>query len=343
MVRTTETIVLVLALFMFAMNLMMSFNRCPSSLEETHQQPQPQPQQGTAHKCPSIRDTTPLLERMRQEWSPIYLGDNTILCRIQGYRKMFLDTRDVGITPHLCTSGEWERWIELLMWDTIEPDWNVMDVGANFGFYTLLMAGKIESGRGQGIAIEAVPRIHQMLSDSVEINGYSSYFKTLNVAVSNKKGVMKMEYDPHRSLNANLNHERNGIKEKHPVWHHSKEMVNFTVETQLIDDIVEREWGPKAEVNFMKIDVEGAEGITWFGMQKTLKKHSKKLVIFIEVNTDRLKGVEAKEFYENIRSYYPRLRYIAVGVPPRLEDITIEQLLSNEKGHEFMLYLSNKR
>jgi len=276
-----------------------------------------------------------LAEKLRQEWAPIYLGENTILCRIQGYRRIFLDTRDVGITPHLCTVGEWEKWIELLMWETVQPDWNVLDVGANFGFYTMLMGGRITSGTGKGIAIEAVPRIHQLLSDSVEINGYSQRFKTLNVAVSNVKGVAEMQWDPRRSLNGNINSKGDDKKEQ-------KSQTKFTVETQLIDAIVEQEWGAEAEVNFMKIDVEGAEAMAWFGMQNTLKKHSDKLVIFMEVNTDRLMSISAKKFYENIRSYYPRIRYITEELPPRIADITVEELLSNEKGHEFVLYLSNQ-
>ena len=36
-----------------------------------------------------------------------YLGNNKALCRVLGKYKIYVDTRDIGITPHLVTDGFW--------------------------------------------------------------------------------------------------------------------------------------------------------------------------------------------------------------------------------------------
>ena len=68
----------------------------------------------------------------------IYLGDHEALTRLYTGHRVYVDTRDVGICSHLMLEGRWEPWIEAVLRQTVKPGMRFADVGANFGYYTLL-------------------------------------------------------------------------------------------------------------------------------------------------------------------------------------------------------------
>ena len=76
-----------------------------------------------------------------------------MLCRVLGKYLMYADSQETGITPHLALHGYWESWITLALARTLRPGWHCLDVGANHGYYTLVMAdgagpdGRVVPGR----------------------------------------------------------------------------------------------------------------------------------------------------------------------------------------------------
>src|SRR5688572_19819262 len=40
-----------------------------------------------------------------------YLGNNTGLCKVLTKYKIYVDTRDAGVTPHYIMDGFWESWL----------------------------------------------------------------------------------------------------------------------------------------------------------------------------------------------------------------------------------------
>lgn len=218
-------------------------------------------------------------EANRVHWSPVYLGKNTILCQVLGH-KMFLDTRDIGIVPHLCTSGIWESHIESVFRRTVKPGWRVIDAGANFGYYSMLLATLIGQ-QGSGIAIEAIPEIYSLLSSTIEVNGYSNNIKVMNYAAFDQKTTLTFNVRPSRKLNSHFVKIEPNVKD------------NFTIQVPAttIDAIIAEQW-QDGIVNFIKIDVEGAEARAWKGLQETLRKNKNNIVIIIEVNTIRLKSIK---------------------------------------------------
>src|SRR5688572_28813430 len=88
----------------------------------------------------------------------IYLGDKTALCKVLTRYKMYVDVNDHSIAPHLLMDGYWESWITILLAKIIEPGMTCLDIGANFGYFSLLMAGMAEGG-GRTIAVEPNPQV----------------------------------------------------------------------------------------------------------------------------------------------------------------------------------------
>ena len=69
-----------------------------------------------------------------------YLGDHEALCRVLGRYKIYVDTRDIGIASHLMLEGYWEMWVTQAMMRMVRRGSVVADIGANLGYFTLLLA-----------------------------------------------------------------------------------------------------------------------------------------------------------------------------------------------------------
>lgn len=71
-----------------------------------------------------------------------YLGNNKALTKTVFGHKIVVDTRDMSLAPHILLDGEWEAWIVRVFLTFVKPGMNVIDVGSNVGFYSLLAAEK---------------------------------------------------------------------------------------------------------------------------------------------------------------------------------------------------------
>ena len=201
--------------------------------------------------------------------APLYLGDHTVNCWVpQVSTDMYLDTRDRGIVAHLCRGRGWEPSVTRTFVDTVQSNWTVVDVGANFGWYTLHWANKIRSFRGAGkvISIEASPRTYDLLSTSVENAGLlGSPVSIHNVAATDHAGVVAFTSTPDRSLNNHV------VEVPGATGGGTAAVAPGTVQVQAValDAILQQE----KRVDFIKIDVEGFEALAWEGLQATLDKN----------------------------------------------------------------------
>lgn len=101
----------------------------------------------------------------------VYVGDRTVLLRTQRGTKMFVDSTDTVVSPHLILDGEWESWVTSYLERRIAPESLFIDVGAHCGWYTLL-ACQLVGPRGRVIAVEPNPRLARLLRRSLSINGF---------------------------------------------------------------------------------------------------------------------------------------------------------------------------
>src|ERR1700731_692630 len=109
-------------------------------------------------------------KEIRARARAVYLGDHLTLARVLGHSKMLLPTTDVGFASHVMLDGFWEIWLTLFFARLVMPGMTVIDVGANFGYYTLLF-GHAVGPSGHVIAIEPVPATAAILARTIELNG----------------------------------------------------------------------------------------------------------------------------------------------------------------------------
>ena len=170
----------------------------------------------------------------------------------------------------------------------------VIDVGAAFGFYAI-MASRRVGQHGRVVAIEAQPDSFDMLNKNIKLNKLAN-IQTLNYAVYSEKTKVKL-YSSYSIIQ-----ERAG-----------QSLQSFIeVSADTLDNLLHRVGIDK--VNWIKIDVEGAELEVLKGAQGLLSR-STDIALLVEVHSpDLVKpivqlcgsykfGVKFKKNYENGSSH----------------------------------------
>lgn len=145
----------------------------------------------------------------------------------------------------------------------------VIDVGANQGIYSLAMA-KIVKSRGKVIAVEPFSSMTSCLKNNMKINSINN-IKIIESLISNKQKTYKLNFN-HGTVSASI------VKK-------FKNNKYIKVKSLTIDQICSN----FKKVNFIKLDIEGAEMLALEGAKKTLK--NSKPVLSVEVNKNSFKKI----------------------------------------------------
>lgn len=199
-----------------------------------------------------------------------YLGDNRSLCVALGAYKMYVDTTDVGFSPHIMFDGYWEFWLTKFIADTVKPGDHVADVGANLGYYTLLLSD-IVGPDGLVWAIEPNPTLLRMLDWSVRLNGFRRRTRLVDAALVESADLKQVPFF------VPFDEPKNGTIVDAGFSHPRGETT--TVAARTFDSLnVER-------LDFIKIDVEGAELAVLKSLERAKEAFSPKIIA--EVNFAR--------------------------------------------------------
>ncbi len=247
-----------------------------------------------------------------------YLGDATALCRILGRYKLFVDTLDIGLSTHLLLDGYWETWVTEAMLDVVRPGMVALDIGANLGYYTLLLADLVGPG-GRVHAFEPNPAIMTRLQRSVAVNGFGDrvalHAAPLGAEDGTEVALVIPEGEP---------------KNAHIVSPERASGRGITLHATTLDAVIGGQ-----RVDFIKIDAEGAERAIWQGMRGLLAR-GEALTIFLEFAASRY--ADAAGFLADIRAAGFALAAIdpVAGVAP----IEAPAILARPGDEDWMLVLT---
>ncbi len=203
----------------------------------------------------------------------VYLGDYTALIKNKYGHKMYVDTRDLSLTPHLLMDGHWEPWITKLFLTLVKPGMKVVEIGSNMGYYSLLAASRIGKN-GFVHCFEANPHLCQLLQKNININGYTSRVQCINKAVTNNQDKIKFRID------------KNYLGGSYICFSKLQERQDEFVEIIDIEStFLDKELGKDYNIDLLKIDAEGAEPLIIQGAESVLEKN-KDLKIIMEFNID---------------------------------------------------------
>jgi FkbM family methyltransferase len=136
----------------------------------------------------------------------------------------------------------------------------VVDVGANIGYFTLLFA-RLVGPKGRVFAFEPEPTNFELLRKNVELNGYRNV-TLVPKAVSDISGTGQLYLTPHKG-DARIFDSHDG-------------RTSVAIETIRLDDFFADDPGG---LDFIKIDIQGAEPAALRGMVKLLERHRNARVV----------------------------------------------------------------
>ena len=183
--------------------------------------------------------------------------------------------------------GAYERAELNLLNRHLSEDSVFVDIGANFGLYSLVASQKITNS-GEIICFEPFPKNYAALKKNISLNS-KSYIISENIALGDKKDELKLYYQPNEKnlgiVSANFMENSKTIK----------------VDVMSFDEYVKENGVDK--IDFIKIDVEGFENQVINGMKKTLELFSP--MILIEIFDEDI----LKSNHHNAHDYLTRIGY----------------------------------
>lgn len=274
------------------------------------------------NELPTI-DRWELERRARGAVQPVYLGDRVALCRVLARYKCFVDTSDVGFGANLLLDGFWESWLTTFIAKRVAPGDHAIDVGANHGYYTLLLSDLV-GPLGRVASVEPNPRICTLLRRTIAINGFASRVDLLEQAATGVDNqVLTLSIPLTESKNAFLVDSAEQATLRGDV---ATEVRGGRLATALAD------W---KRLDFIKVDVEGAEEAAVEGLFPLLERFKPKMVL--EFNLARCNRPE--DFLRRLRDLYGAIREIAFD--GEAHDVETSALMDAGHREDWLLYLES--
>lgn len=216
----------------------------------------------------------------RQHFAPLYDAARLYFAPEVSMRLMPFDE------GHSCIAftGIYELDLTRRIVDAARRGGTLVDVGANFGYYSLLWASGHAANRV--VAYEASPRNVAHLEGNIETNGLASRIEIRRCALGRAPGRMPFDVGPAQESGWG------GLAPR-------ASAASVEVEVRRLDD----EALGDTEIAVLKIDVEGADTWVLQGAESLLRRRRIKL-IFYEQNRARMRelGIELDEAQTYLRS-----------------------------------------
>ena len=189
--------------------------------------------------------------------------------------QMYVNPRDEPLGRSLATQGVYEAYETDLFRSAVKDGMTVIDIGANVGYYTLLAAERVGK-TGCVLAFEPDPGNYSLLGKNVELNGYTNV-KTHPKAVSDSSGHVTLYVD-------GTNYGNRSFAKGNIVVDGGA----IEAETTSLDEFCATH-GNINQIDVLKIDAQGAEGLILKGAMETLRNSTPK--IFMEFEPGMLRNI----------------------------------------------------
>jgi FkbM family methyltransferase len=273
---------------------------------------------------PDIRSLVESQKIVRRD--AVYLGDYRAVGRTIFGHKMIMDTRDSVLAPAILMDGCWEMGITRVILDLLKTGMNVLEVGANAGYYSVLMGSRLWLG-GRLYAFEANPEIFRILQTNIEINGMLGCSELVNKAVMDKSDKISFYVVKECAGGSSIAPKTGNV------------LTTFTerraieVEAVSLDEYFK---GQVPRIDFVRLDTEGSEPFIFDGMTGILAKNPNIIVIteFDPAMIERA-GRNPKEFLTKLKDHWGfRLKWIMAD--STLVEKSVDEIISMGHGDLYL-------
>ncbi len=220
---------------------------------------------------------------MSQPWQSAYvkfLRATSKGCEVAA-RTFFGASMIVVLPEHVSTSiwryGFVEHEVCRLLISLLPPGGRFVDVGAHFGFFTLLGA-RLVGENGRVLAVEPTPSTYAVLRRNVA--GHANVESCPRAAFSEAGPIVMYDYGIEFSA------YNSAFGMRRPGQRAPKGRTEIVVQGQKVDHLLaERGW---EHVDVIKIDAEASEGHVLQGLESTIRRH--RPAVIIEAIDDEIEG-----------------------------------------------------
>jgi len=249
-----------------------------------------------------------------------------VALHVSGFNfRMCVDMKDEGVSSHIYFNGIYENAITEIFFSYLKTGMSVLDVGANIGYFSLI-ASEIVGESGHVFSFEPNPRNFLLLKHNINING----FRNVSIeqkAVWNEDSQIRLYLDPEAD-------SQNIASGGHSIVATGKKRKFVKVESIQLDSFLKND----VVVDFIKMDIEGAEAVALNGMDRILKKNEN-VVLVTEILPYALKaaGTPAETYFKQLADLGFKLHIIEKG----LESADIKTLnafveeLENDQNRQY--------
>lgn len=194
--------------------------------------------------------------------------------------KMNLFPSDIG-HRYIAFTGIYELELtKLIVNIAINEGGLLLDVGANYGYFSLLWS---QFKDNNVIAFEASPKNFPYLLDNVSLNNLNTRIEAYELALSDRKGILTFDMGPEDQTGwGGLNHLSSETQNNSTIDVSSITLDDFAIENNIL------------QISVLKIDTEGADTLVLSGA-KNLIKNKKIKHIFWEHNLHRMQQLGLTE------------------------------------------------
>ncbi len=227
---------------------------------------------------------------------------------VQGH-KMYIDSKD---SLHFFFNSSIEDDETETIRKNIKKRDVVLDIGANIGYYTLI-AARIVGEEGKVFAFEPDPGNFSLLKKNVEANGYKNVV-LVQKAVSDRTEKIKLFLNEDSNVGHSIYDAHDGKK-------------SISVYAITLDDFLK----DAEKVDFIKMDIEGAEGKAFAGMAGVLKRN-KRLKIVTEFSPMLLRGIgtDPKRYVELLQKSGFKVYDVKENLKPTAGEELIRKYTENK-------------
>jgi FkbM family methyltransferase len=204
--------------------------------------------------------------------------NKTFIANMSSECRMIIDP-DMSIS-WMYILGHYEKHIQRYLKKVIKPGMTCIDVGANVGFFTILMA-KLAGPSGKIISFEPNGKAIRLLEANLQINGLKNV-TIEEIALFNRCGFLDFNVGLHQSDAYSSIGEIKHAGAKNSLFI-SRSVQCSTLDSYFHTNHIERFY-------VMKIDIEGAELFVLKGMENTLQKN-KDAILIIELDDTTTSGL----------------------------------------------------
>jgi FkbM family methyltransferase len=230
------------------------------------------------------------------------VGD--VKVRVAEFDGEFVMSPQSHIFQRLAQHGEYEPELARIFLDAVQPDKDVIDVGANLGFFTCASAKQLK--KGKVLAIEPTNGAYGRLIENVALNQVEERVIIFKGLASDQGGTSDIHYIEGMEEYSSIE------KSVHPAVS-GTDMQKISVSAKTIDELV-NEHGLNPAV--MKVDVEGAEGMVFKGALSVLREF--RPLVLAELNREMLHSFGSSP--EEIIAGFKELGYRTIDpLRPKIE------------------------